>query len=678
LTPSRFSVWLGSAVALAIGLPLLLWGVFTTSAAKLAWFVPVCDGIAFACMVVVALLVSLDVTLRESRRSLPLLFIAAATAIMWLGHFVIFPGDIPGVTGQRFNQATSTLFLTINLTTPLMLTVALVQRAGPLSRPKAAIALAIAGGVGLGLLAIGLSIALGPAFETVSPTGQFLAIDALVGVAGLIPAVFGLSAYFLGMHGDERVAGGVLAALTFTALNSIDLLFLHARYTPSWYADHALALLPFAALVAGQLWLYAGSVLAERHARAVVASAAERRRIGLDVAEAMATETDPLPVVDRLLTGVLEALDADRVTMVRLVSEGFVVERSVDRERLPAHVGTVLPLESVVAGGRHVVSEAVNAKAPVVLGSYRVDGLDAETEISHVGIRQSVIMPLVRGGEVDSVLIVGRRADRRFTQADVDQLEELGALAALLIRNARLLADAEETSRAKSNFINLAAHELGTPISVIRGYIEMLADETLGPIGARQREPVAAVRSTVNDLASRVDQLLAASRLEAGTSETSFDLHLSAELTGVVRDAIQRSRDRATLIGADISFDVPGVEIPVEGSEHDLGIIIDNLLNNAMTYSRTPAQIRVQVEDGEAPEVKVVDSGIGIPVGARERIFDQFYRVDDAEFGYPSGTGLGLYISRRLAERWGARLFLERSNPGQGSVFTLRLQRQKT
>src|SRR5207237_2587899 len=100
----------------------------------------------------------------------------------------------------------------------------------------------------------------------------------------------------------------------------------------------------------------------------------------------------------------------------------------------------------------------------------------------HAAILRGLVMPLVRGGTVDGVLIVGRRTDRPFTQGDVDQLEELGAIAALLIRNSRLLAEAESSSRAKSSFINLAAHELGTPISVVRGYIEMLADETFGPI----------------------------------------------------------------------------------------------------------------------------------------------------------------------------------------------------
>jgi signal transduction histidine kinase len=149
----------------------------------------------------------------------------------------------------------------------------------------------------------------------------------------------------------------------------------------------------------------------------------------------------------------------------------------------------------------------------------------------------------------------------------------------------------------------------------------------------------------------------------------------ATDIAAAVRDAIGRARDRARLIGADIHSEVPEGKMLVEGSARDVGIILDNLLNNALTYSHPPAQVRIEVVDAESAQVKVSDSGIGIPEVAKERIFEQFYRVDDAEFGYPSGTGLGLYISRGLAERCGGELILERSEPGEGSVFTLRLRR---
>jgi signal transduction histidine kinase len=286
-----------------------------------------------------------------------------------------------------------------------------------------------------------------------------------------------------------------------------------------------------------------------------------------------------------------------------------------------------------------------------------------------------MVMPLVRAGTVDWVLIVGRRTDRPFTRVDVDQLQELGAVAALLIRNARLLAEAESASRAKSAFINLAAHELGTPISVIRGYADMLAEETFGPITQEQRRPVESIRNMSGDLAGRVQQLLVASRLEAGVEGPPGFTPTSSDVHTVVENALMRAEDRARLIGASLAADPPAGPVMVSGPEGDLGMILDNLINNAMTYSHPPARVAIQVMAGdEIVEVRVVDSGIGVPAADRERIFEQFYRVDDVEFGYPSGTGLGLYISRRMAERYGGQLFLERSDR-TGSVFTLRLQR---
>ena len=664
---SRSAVWLGSAAAFVVGLPILLWGITSSVRAELDWVVPVCDAVAVVCMLAVALLGAFDVELRQDRRSLPILFIASATAVMWSGHFAVFPGDVPSLQGQRLNQATSTLFLIINLATPLMLAVALLIRGGPLPRPRRYIFLTAGVGIASGLAVIAFAVLSGTSLHTISPQGEFYPTDALVGVAGLVPAAIGLGAYFIGLHGDERIAAGVLAALTFAALNSISLLYLHGRWTSAWYADHVLALLPFVALLAGQLWLYTGSLTAER-------AAAERRRIGLDIAEAMATEIDPMPVVDQLLAGVLEAVNADRVTMLRMVPQGYVVERGVDRNNWPASIGKVLPLDSVVSGSREIVREAVEQMKPVVVGNYRVLGLDADIE-RHAGIEQAIVMPLVRAGSVDWALIAGRRRDDPFNQSDVEQLRELGAIAALLIRNARLLSESESLSAAKSNFINLAAHELGTPISVIRGYAEMLADESLGPVTRDQRRPVETIRSTSSELAERVNQLLLASRLAAPLQPAIAD-SVRIDLVSAARDAVRRAGDRARLIGAMLESEAPLRPVPVKATERDLAIILDNLLNNAMTYSHPPAHVVVQVQDNEWPELRVKDNGIGVPDADRERIFEQFHRVDNSAFGYPSGTGLGLYISRQLVEALGGRLYLESSGE-DGSVFTLRLPRAK-
>jgi signal transduction histidine kinase len=425
--------------------------------------------------------------------------------------------------------------------------------------------------------------------------------------------------------------------------------------------------------VAGQLLLYAASVAAERRAARAAAAAAERRRIGLDIASAMAHQIEVDPVVQRLLAGVIEAVKADRGTMLRLVSSGFVVEHGIDASGPPAKIGRVLPLDSVIAGDSAIVELAVSSKQSQIAGAYRVVSLDGDDE-NHADIRHSLVMPLMRGGEVDAVLILGRRHGEPFTVADVDQLQDLGAIAALLIRNARLLTAAESASVAKSNFMNLAAHELRTPLSVISGYVNLLADGSLGPVSEPQQRTLDVVRDKTRELNEQVEHLLLAARLEAAMDDpAAIDTLSVVDLRDIVREAVDRNTGRASLIGATIRLDLPGTPVLATADARNVGIVIDNLLNNAMTYSNPPTELTIQVAREDRPLVRVIDRGIGIAPAEQERIFEQFYRVDNKLFAYPSGTGLGLFISRRLAARGGGELVLERSTPGGGSVFTLRL-----
>jgi signal transduction histidine kinase len=111
----------------------------------------------------------------------------------------------------------------------------------------------------------------------------------------------------------------------------------------------------------------------------------------------------------------------------------------------------------------------------------------------------------------------------------------------------------------------------------------------------------------------------------------------------------------------------------VDAAPDDLRLIIDNLINNALTYSPAPARVELTLTDGGTPELRVADNGVGLPAAELERVFEQFHRIDNPDFGYPPGTGLGLYISRRSAERNGGTLVVERSIPGEGTVFLLRL-----
>jgi len=227
---------------------------------------------------------------------------------------------------------------------------------------------------------------------------------------------------------------------------------------------------------------------------------------------------------------------------------------------------------------------------------------------------------------------------------------------------------AQDANRFKSEFLNMAAHELRTPLSVVAGYLSMLSEGTLGQTPEAWRLPIDMLNSKTGELNRIVDDLLLASRMDVGALPTVTQ---RVDLSKSVADAVARAKPRTTLLDGQVRVEVPRRPVLAEFDPDHLARILDNLVNNALTYCRTSPKVTVRVVAADSPRIEVEDNGVGIPPGKEEAIFDQFVRLDEPSLGPIPGTGLGLYISRQLAERQGGRLVLERSEPGKGSLFTL-------
>ncbi len=278
--------------------------------------------------------------------------------------------------------------------------------------------------------------------------------------------------------------------------------------------------------------------------------------------------------------------------------------------------------------------------------------------------------PLMAEDEPVGLLGLGRRRDEAFTEADLNALQPFTTLAALLLRNARLLAEARQVGQAKSAFLNLAAHELRTPLAVIRGYLSLLEDGTY-PVPDRTREEaVETLVAKAQELESLVEVLVLSARLDGGSLPRSA---VPMDVGRAVREAVDRAYPRARLENASIEVRVPASGPVASADEGHVARILDNLLNNALNYSPTPAHVVVEVREGPPVEVAVRDRGNGIPPGEHDRVFERFHRVETEAAPSGAGLGLGLTISRELANLNGGSLLLERSTPGQGSVFVLRL-----
>ncbi len=234
-----------------------------------------------------------------------------------------------------------------------------------------------------------------------------------------------------------------------------------------------------------------------------------------------------------------------------------------------------------------------------------------------------------------------------------------------------LLAQAQESSRAKSEFLNMAAHELRTPLAVLVGYMSMLADGTFGELTADWQRVLQILSQKGDELNRIVDSLLTAARIEAGTMSSRL---VEYDLREVARQALRKATPQAELLDAELHLDLPDQPLFVQADPGHLSRIVDNLVNNALAYSRGRPWVRLAVRGGEHAMLTVEDHGVGIPPDAHERIFDRFVRLDSVEEPLQPGTGLGLYISRELARRQGGELEVVDSQPGRGTTLALRLK----
>jgi two-component system phosphate regulon sensor histidine kinase PhoR len=235
-----------------------------------------------------------------------------------------------------------------------------------------------------------------------------------------------------------------------------------------------------------------------------------------------------------------------------------------------------------------------------------------------------------------------------------------------LVVVARDITRAREIDRMKDDFIATVSHELRTPLATIRGFTELL--EPPNPVSDDVRSQVLGrIRKGTHRLERLVANLLEVSRIDARRSAEVVATEL--DLVEVVHRVVDEVRE--SWPDREVVVDVGHGGWRVHGNLLSLERIIINLLSNALTYAdRGPVILTVRSDEDDRVAVSVRDHGPGIAEQDQLRIFERFERLDTEN--QKAGTGLGLYISRGLANAMGADLDVE-SRPGEGAEFTLRL-----
>ena len=228
--------------------------------------------------------------------------------------------------------------------------------------------------------------------------------------------------------------------------------------------------------------------------------------------------------------------------------------------------------------------------------------------------------------------------------------------------------DLERAMTARSRFYASMSHELRTPINAVLGYSTLLLENIYGPLNEKQTEGIQRTQRVAKHLLELVNDVLDLSKIEAG----KIDLRLQpVAFPGLVEELFVTVRPLADKYGTKLSLEATGSPVTIVSDPRRVRQILLNLLSNAIKFGGAkPIRVRVERTEDEGVTVAVIDQGEGIPPDDRDRIFQEFVQLGKTQL--QEGTGLGLPISRRLAELLHGSLTLD-SQVGKGSTFQLTL-----
>jgi signal transduction histidine kinase len=278
--------------------------------------------------------------------------------------------------------------------------------------------------------------------------------------------------------------------------------------------------------------------------------------------------------------------------------------------------------------------------------------------------------PLIAHGDVLGVLLIQRLSHgATFTEREERRLRAIADHAAVALWKTKLLEQVREANRSKSEFMAVISHELRTPLTALTGYEELLADEVFGPLTEQQQSAIERMRTSTELLTLLIDEVLTVARLEAGREVMR---PIETSIREVVSAAVAVLEPLALDKGLALRLAEPDAPMPLHTDGEMIRRILVNLGANAIKFTDAGHVEIAALPEGDHVNFSVRDTGIGIATADIPRLFRPFTQLDSGVTRRYGGTGLGLYISHRLALLLGGTLTVE-SAVGEGSVFTLRI-----
>lgn len=307
----------------------------------------------------------------------------------------------------------------------------------------------------------------------------------------------------------------------------------------------------------------------------------------------------------------------------------------------------------------------------------------------------AIFMPLRYKKGVIGYLFLGDRLTSSYSQRDLKVLTTIADNLIIAIQNALSVHEVREINAslqqrieaataelresnielhrldmAKDEFVSMASHQLRTPLTSIKGYVSMMLDGDVGRITGAQKDALEEAYNSSERMVRLIGDFLSVSRLQTGKFMVEKK---PANLVDVVKQEVAGLRMIASTHGQKIAFKPPKSLPIVVVDESKLRQVMMNFMDNAVYYSKTNSTITVTLaQEGEDIIFTVVDTGIGVPLEEQKKLFRKFFRAGNARQQRPDGTGVGLFLAKRIiADHHGKIIF--KSVEGEGSTFGFRI-----
>ncbi|WP_406670305.1 GAF domain-containing sensor histidine kinase [Methanolobus sp. ZRKC4] len=355
------------------------------------------------------------------------------------------------------------------------------------------------------------------------------------------------------------------------------------------------------------------------------------------------------------------------------------------------------PLESTGLWG-----ESIRQKKAIIINDF-----EAPTPLKHgypeghIILKRYMNIPIFDGKKIVGAAGVGNK-EEEYNKSDLRQLtlfmegmwrliqrkraedtlrenaDEISKVNAELSKANAELSDANEEltslDRMKDEFLSNVSHEFKTPLTSIQGYSQLISDGTLGPVNGQQKKAVDTVIRNSERLRKLVDSLLYLSRAQAGKLSYSFE---NVNIMDVIDNSIQDLALQAEGKKIKLIKDIPD-NLPVITADHDKMMdVFVNLVDNAIKFTPQDGKITISAHaSADSLYLEVEDTGIGIPEDKIPNLFERFYQVDSSIKRRYGGTGLGLYICKKIVEDHSGDIHVT-SEDGKGTIIHIRLPLQQ-